>query len=158
MITLGDIVRDMISGLKGVAIARSVWMYGCGRIAIEPPVDKDGKPSEIEWADEQRVERIGVGPLLPTPCPPTTIKLGDRVRDMVSGYEGLASAECHWMSGNHTFVIDRESLHEGKMVAGLSFDASRLVVVKPLPPPMSKQGDPAMPGGPQNDPVLPRSM
>jgi len=59
MIKLGSKVRDTLTGFSGIATGRTDWMYGCSRICIEPnKLDKDGKPIELHWFDEQRVELI----------------------------------------------------------------------------------------------------
>lgn len=56
-IALGSKVRDMISGFSGIAVAHSVYLYGCERILIEPDrLDDKGAMIEGQWIDEQRVE------------------------------------------------------------------------------------------------------
>lgn len=57
-IKLGDVVRDTITGFTGVAIGRSVWLYGCERIGIEPAELRDGRPMDPVFFDEQRVEVV----------------------------------------------------------------------------------------------------
>lgn len=58
-IQLGSKVRDMISGFSGVAVAQSVYLYGCERILIEPDrLDEKGSMIESQWVDEQRVELV----------------------------------------------------------------------------------------------------
>lgn len=58
-IKLGDLVRDRLTGFTGIAIGRTDWLYGCSRIGIEPKeLDKEGKPREASWFDEQRVEVV----------------------------------------------------------------------------------------------------
>ncbi len=60
MITLGDTVRDVITGFTGIAVARSEWLYGCVRLGVESKkLDKDGKVMEAQWFDEQRLELCG---------------------------------------------------------------------------------------------------
>ena len=59
MIKLGNKVNDTITGFNGIATGRTMWLYGCARILIEPDtLDKDGKPVEAVWFDEQRVETL----------------------------------------------------------------------------------------------------
>ena len=55
-ITLGSQVIDRITGIKGTAIGRTVWLNGCIRISIQPKGEKDGKAFEAHGADEQDVE------------------------------------------------------------------------------------------------------
>lgn len=54
----GDTVKDTLSGLKGVVVARTVWLYGCVRLAVVPRGHKDGKPIEPFWVDEPQVELV----------------------------------------------------------------------------------------------------
>ena len=55
---LGDTIKDAVTGFKGPAVARTMWIYGCVRYALEPSLDKDGKPQEEVWFDEQRLELV----------------------------------------------------------------------------------------------------
>lgn len=58
MITLGKEVEDAISGFKGIAVARTVWLNGCVRIAIQPKIDGDGKYVEEVWIDEGQLVEL----------------------------------------------------------------------------------------------------
>lgn len=58
MITLGKKVRDKISDFKGIAVARTVWLSGCIRIAIQPKVKRTGEWIQEEWFDEDYVQYI----------------------------------------------------------------------------------------------------
>jgi hypothetical protein len=51
-IPLAAIVRDRVSGLEGLVIARTEWLYGCVRISIQPYGAHDGKPIESFTIDE----------------------------------------------------------------------------------------------------------
>lgn len=57
-INCGDTVKDTLSGLTGVVVARTEWMYGCVRLAVQPSGSKDGRPYEPFWVDEPQVEEI----------------------------------------------------------------------------------------------------
>ena len=59
MIQLGTRVRDNLTGFEGIAVGRTEWQYGCTRIGIEPTELRDGKPIDVQWFDEQRVEAVG---------------------------------------------------------------------------------------------------
>lgn len=70
MIKLGTRVRDTITGFEGVAVARTVWLYGCSRIAVQSPELHEGKPIEAQWFDEgQLVECMCVQEVEPTQVP-----------------------------------------------------------------------------------------
>jgi hypothetical protein len=59
MISLGSKVRDIVTGFSGILVARTEWCYGCVRYGItREKLDKEGKPLETQWFDEQQVEVI----------------------------------------------------------------------------------------------------
>ena len=54
-INLGDKVRDEITGFEGRVTGVATYISGCVQYSIAPPVDKDGKMSDANWIDEQRL-------------------------------------------------------------------------------------------------------
>ena len=58
MIRLGQKVRDRISGLEGIAVARAEWLYGCSRVVVQAPVNKDHEIPDGQWVDEPQLEVI----------------------------------------------------------------------------------------------------
>ena len=72
-IKLGQKVTDSITGYEGVAVARTMWLNGCERIAVQGPLDKDGMPPEEKWFDITQLEKPskkkkeGSGGPTPTP-------------------------------------------------------------------------------------------
>jgi len=58
MISLGSKVKDRFTGLTGIAVAYTQWIFGCSRYGVESQELKDGKLVEIQWIDEQRIEMI----------------------------------------------------------------------------------------------------
>lgn len=57
-IKLGDEVRDTVSGFKGIAIGRTIFLQGCARVGVQPKVGKDGKLPDAVWFDEPQLEII----------------------------------------------------------------------------------------------------
>lgn len=56
MIELGDRVKDAVTGLSGIAIARTTWLHGCDRIAVQPEkLGKDGKVQDNATFDEPQL-------------------------------------------------------------------------------------------------------
>lgn len=54
-IMLGATVRDRITGLTGVVMARTEYLTRCAHVAIlATKVNKEGKIPEWEWIDETR--------------------------------------------------------------------------------------------------------
>lgn len=60
-VELGDEVKDVVTGFKGVVFGITVFLQGCRRIGIQPPVDKDGKLADAHWFDEPQIEVIRKG-------------------------------------------------------------------------------------------------
>lgn len=77
MINLGQTVRDAITGLEGVVVARHDYLYGCVRITIQPREHKDGKPAETVTFDEQQCIALDNPNILET-APLTNAPGGDR--------------------------------------------------------------------------------
>ena len=159
MIELGIRVKDMITGKTGVAVARTEWLYGCSRIGIESEKLDDGKPREIDWFDEQRVEEVKGKvkvPVTPSRDRPE-ITLGSEVKDELTGFTGIAVARTIWLGGNVNIGIEPTKLHDGKPIDAHNFDIERVKLIKAKAPPMSKSANKNAPGGPQRDPK-PRSL
>ena len=55
-IKLGQKARDRVTGLTGIINGKAIWLNGCVRWSIQPPVDKEGKVLESYWIDEQQIE------------------------------------------------------------------------------------------------------
>ena len=68
-VELGDRVRDRITGLEGIAVARTSWLYGCERITIQPERLKDGKPLDTYTVDEPQIEVLKEGVAKRQPVP-----------------------------------------------------------------------------------------
>lgn len=58
MVNLGDRVVDKISGLKGIVIGITEWLYGCRRVTISPETAKDGKPAESFTIDDEQADLV----------------------------------------------------------------------------------------------------
>jgi len=55
-ISLGDVVKDKVTGLKGTVMARTEWLNGCVRINIQPKAFKDGVPVDTVTIDETQLD------------------------------------------------------------------------------------------------------
>ena len=82
------------------------------------------------------------------------IKLGDRVKDKYTGFEGIAIARTEWLYGCTRITIESTTLHEGKTIDPHSFDEQRVIRVEEAQPFVSPQSE-ARTGGPYPDPARP---
>jgi len=53
--TLGDTLKDVVTGFKGVAMVRAKYLTGCVHYGLCPKNLKDGKIAEWEWIDQTRL-------------------------------------------------------------------------------------------------------
>ena len=58
------------------------------------------------------------------------INLGDRVKDIITGFEGIAVARTEWMFGCVRVSVQPEKLKEGKQPESQVFDEPQLEIVK----------------------------
>lgn len=77
MITLGQTVRDAITGLEGVVVAKHEYLYGCTRVSIQPAEHKDGKVADSFTIDEQQALPVDKPNILEI-APKTNERGGDR--------------------------------------------------------------------------------
>ena len=57
-ISLGSIVRDLITGFEGVVISRSQWLNNCNTYGVKPQELKNGKPLDTQWFDEPQLKLV----------------------------------------------------------------------------------------------------
>ena len=159
MIDLGSKVKDMITGFTGIAIGRTEWLYGCTRIVVESQELKDGKTVKPEWFDEQRVEELTPAAETKIPVSPPRcgigIQLGNKVKDKITGFSGIAVAKTIWSSGNVTIQVESTNLEKNEPIDAHAFEYDRIELLEEAKPPMSAKSE-AKTGGPQKDPSTSR--
>ena len=137
---LGRQITDQITGLKGVITAFAEFLYGPIRIGVTPSKMSKGEPVEALWLDKARL-KIGkvhteVGVL------PYTVKLGEKVKDTVTGFRGIATGRYVFLNGCIRIEVTPEELKDGKPIEQVVFDEQRLT------------GKPSgLPGGPRPGPT-----
>ena len=52
MIKLGDIVKDTVTGLEGMAVAKIKYLNNCVQYEVQPKGLKDGSIIKSAWIDE----------------------------------------------------------------------------------------------------------
>lgn len=81
------------------------------------------------------------------------IELGSKVKDKVTGFEGIATARTEWLTGCVRISVQPIVRKGGSLKAEEWFDESRLKV---LTRPTAELRAVRALGGPQRDPALPR--
>ena len=83
-----------------------------------------------------------------------SIKLGDTVKDQISGFTGTVVALTEWLNGCRRITVQPAALHEGRPVANDTFDAEQIAKVKAAPPlSSSRTGGPSIAPRRAVDPV-----
>ena len=56
-VTLGDTVKDTVSGFEGVAVSKHLYLNGCARISVQPKYNKkDQKLPDSQTFDEPQLK------------------------------------------------------------------------------------------------------
>lgn len=82
----------------------------------------------------------------------TIIELGDRVRDRITGFAGIAIARTDWLNGCSRFGVQPEEMKDGKCVEVDWFDVDQIEIVDKRAFRGAKAESPTKPGGPRPDP------
>lgn len=77
------------------------------------------------------------------------IKLGQKVKDTITGFEGIALGRTEWLYGCVRVTVQPQQLFEGKTIEPEVFDEPQLVVVEE-PKPELKESKPRK-YGPRQD-------
>lgn len=75
------------------------------------------------------------------------IKLGDKARDTITGFEGTVVALTDWLHGCRRVSIQPSTLHDGKPVEIVSFDEPQVELIESGP-----ERQPTETGGPRPEP------
>lgn len=60
-IELGSRVKDIVTGMTGIATSRKQDMNGCEQYCISGKIDKDGKMQDSYWIDHAQLEIVDDG-------------------------------------------------------------------------------------------------
>jgi heat shock protein HspQ len=134
MIELGSTVKDNITGFTGIAVARMTHLHGCVHIAIQPVELKDGRPQKEYLFDEQRIDVVSA---VSRTANEPKFSLGSKVKDQISGYEGVITVWIDELYGDPSVTISSNKLHEGKLIEGIHIPESRVHLIEDSKPVVS---------------------
>ncbi len=89
---------------------------------------------------------------------PKKIELGDRVKDVVTGFRGIVIAVTEWLQGCTTVTVRSEELKDGKPIDSISFDEPQLQILAKSIVPSKLTMEPVKArrtGGPHDEPSRP---
>jgi hypothetical protein len=129
-IKLGMTVRDPATGLTGIATFRSEQMSGTVQIAIVPQGDGSTIP-EGHFVDDFMLEFVDDGVSARAPAADTTAKfrLGEKLKDTVTGLTGIAVDRTTYLNGCVHFSLMPEAKKEKEQPRASHFDHKRLIKV-----------------------------
>ncbi len=106
-IGLGWKVCDRVTGLTGIVMHTIEYAYQGEMVGVaKQELDKDGRVSEQEMFDVAQVEVIDNKPLFDAPAPePFKFKMGDKVRDTITGYEGSVAGLATYVNGCNRILV-----------------------------------------------------
>ena len=61
MVKLGDRVKDTVSGFSGIAVAKTTYLQGCDRIAVQAITKKNKEPISWQHFDEPQLKVVKRG-------------------------------------------------------------------------------------------------
>lgn len=148
-VELGDLVRDRISGLEGVAVSVAEYLYNMDSIGVRPQDLRDGKPAETIFIDRFYLEIVKKHVIDSTPPQGTLIKLGDTVVDNVTSFKGIAIGKATWISGCIRIAVQSTDINKEKLpVEEQWFSVLQLERIKESKRKLTKP-----PGGPMKPPT-----
>ena len=68
-----------------------------------------------------------------------TVELGQKVRDRITGFEGVAVAKTEWLNGCWRISIQSKELKDGAPIDPQVFDIEQLELVEDTPAPPAKR-------------------
>lgn len=80
------------------------------------------------------------------------IKLGYMVKDIITGFEGMAIGRTDWLYSCSRIGVRSSQLVDGKPVEDQWFDEQQLEIKKECEPPVSKDSTTERPGGNMDGP------
>ncbi len=60
-VTLGDEVKDIITGHRGIVIGKTEYLFDCVSFLVKSQKLKDGKPIKPDWFDEDQLAVVKAG-------------------------------------------------------------------------------------------------
>lgn len=144
---MGNQVRDRVSGLTGIAIAQTLSLGGMIQWQISPEGDGKTMP-EGTFIDLAQIEYVGPGlAAMATPAAIFDAKLGDKVKDKVSGFTGTVVETVSYLNGCVNMVVTAVNPKgkETEAPTAVCFNATRLEVIteKVVEPKKSGTGGPS---------------
>lgn len=151
-IKLGQTVKDLTTGIQGVAVSMSMELNGNLRFALQPPSAGDNKLVDALFSDEALLVVIDDGLAASAkPLRDIDIEPGQKVRDLASGAIGIVNMVTWHFNGCVYLTCVSEILKDGVPAAFvMPIERAKIVIHHMTGEPVSierRVSDPP-PGGP----------
>ena len=130
-IKLGSMVKDLTSGLTGIAINRNVMLNGTVQYNVQPQGTKAVPYPDAMSIDYHMLKVVskGISEQAPKTVKELDIPLGSKVKCMISEFEGIAVCKTFYLNGCIAFLVQGKADEK----TGTSFtewvDQSKLEVI-----------------------------
>jgi len=123
---LGQTVTDKITGLTGVITCIAEFMHSPPRVCVTPrKKPKDAEKESDHWLDEARLKPGKIA--LKVERKPATVPFGQKVKDPISGFSGVATARFFHINGCIQIEVTPDKLKaDGSIIKPWAFDEQRL--------------------------------
>lgn len=128
-VKLGQMYKDKITGFKGVASSRIVFLWACSRVGLTPKELQDGKPAQDQFFDEHQVELLKEKGVEPKAFP-VIVTLGKVYKDKITGFKGIATSRSEFLYTAPRIGLSPKDLFDGKPIMEQFFDENQLELTK----------------------------
>lgn len=129
-IQLGDKVRDKITGFEGIVVSHTVFVAGCERVGVQSQELHEGKPVSVQMFDVPNLTILEKNAFKVPEINDGTVQLGDRVRDTVTNFKGIATSITSEITGESRVGITPEAKSDGKPAEGYLFSGTHVEKVE----------------------------
>jgi hypothetical protein len=129
----GDRAKDKVTQIVGIVVVRHDYLYGVARIGIQPEGSHEGKAHEAihidlpqaELMEKNVIDKDGM-------IPDAKIKLGDRCKDSISGFDGICTGLAEWLYSCTKVCITPEKVDKEKYrpAEPCWFDEPQITLIK----------------------------
>jgi hypothetical protein len=131
-VLLGQKCKCIVTGFEGTVTSTTEYLFGCRRIGLQPEVGIDGKIPDAMDIDEPQIAIIDKKQVIKASVPKKKIKLGQIVKDEITGYEGTAMGRVIHLNGCTRIGVQEkyDPSRERDFCNGKWFYEHQLAVVK----------------------------
>lgn len=112
-IGLGKKLRDKVTGFTGVATVKTTFLTGNVQYNLATQVNKEGVSKDLAF-DHFQLEYIGEGVDVIAAPSDTGIKLGEEVKDIITGAKGIATLESTFLNGCVYYSVSTKDAKDPK--------------------------------------------